>query len=250
MGARSSVALVVVALSLAGCTRDGGESPDATEVSVFAASSLSDAFSALGRRYEAARNGVSVTFNFLSSSDLAAQIEQGAPADVFASADEVTMQRIVAAGLNATKPRVLAHNELAIVVRAGNPKGIEQLSDLAAPELVVSLCNEDCPAGRYARQALDAAGVDVVADSLESEVKGVVARVETGEADAGLVYATDVRAAGDTVDGIAIPRRHNVTAAYPVVALKGSPPEAEAFVDLVLSAEGRRVMRAFGFLPR
>jgi molybdate transport system substrate-binding protein len=249
MGARSSVILVVVALSLAGCARGDGASSDATHVSVFAASSLSDAFSALGGRFEAASEEVSVTFNFLSSSDLAAQIEQGAPADVFASADEVTMQRIVAAELNATKPRVFAHNELAIVVRAGNPKGIEDLSDLADPDLVVSLCNDDCPAGRYAQQALDAAGVEVVADSLESEVKGVVARVETGEADAGLVYATDVRAAGDSVDGIAIPRRHNVTADYPVVALKGGPPEAQAFVDLVLSAEGERVMQAFGFLP-
>jgi molybdate transport system substrate-binding protein len=219
-------------------------------VTVFAASSLTDAFTQIGKRYAEASPGVDVTFNFLASSDLAAQIEQGAPADVFASADEANMQRIVAAGLADGSPRVFAHNELQIIVPDGNPGDVHELSDLEEPELVVSLCAEECPAGSYAREVLGSARLDVRPDSLEPEVKAVVSRIELGEADAGIVYATDVLAAGEDVEGIPIPDRHNLTATYPIARLAGSPPHAHAFIDFVLSPDGQEILAEYGFLKR
>jgi molybdate transport system substrate-binding protein len=244
-------ALAAALLLLLSCC-DGvvERSTAATRVSVFAASSLTDAFTDLGASFEASNDGVSLSFNFLSSSDLAAQIEQGAPADVFASADEASMDRVVEAGLNDGHPEVFAHNRLEIIVSPGNPLGIDGLADLAEVDLVLSLCNAECPAGRYALAAMDKAGVDVVADSLESEVKGVVTRVETGEADAGIVYATDVRAARGDVEGVVVPRVDNVLAAYPIVALDDAPTDAQAFVEYVVSREGQDVLREFGFLSK
>jgi molybdate transport system substrate-binding protein len=221
---------------------DGG----AATITVFAASSLTDAFGELGKAFEAQR-AAAVELNFLSSSDLATQIEQGAPADVFASADEANMERVVDAGRAAGVPAVFARNRLAIAVRPGNPEGIGALEDLGDESLVVSLCNEECPAGRYALEAFETAGVEVEPDSLESEVKAVVTRVATGEADAGVVYATDVTAAGGEIEGVAISPAHNVIATYPIVVLEGAPAAARGFVDLVMSPEGRDVLRRHGF---
>jgi molybdate transport system substrate-binding protein len=218
-------------------------------VTVFAASSLTDAFEQIGDAIES-EAGLSFEFNFLASSDLAAQLEQGAPADVFASADETNMDRVGDAGLIESAPQTFARNRLEIIVAAGNPKGIERLEDLENDDLVVSLCNDQCPAGRYALEVFDNAGVEVEPDSLEAEVRAVVTRVSVGEADAGIVYESDVVAAGDEVAGVKIPAGDNVIASYPIAELKKAADGASEFLDYVLSPEGQEILRENGFLPR
>jgi molybdate transport system substrate-binding protein len=148
-------------------------------------------------------------------------------------------------------PQVFAGNLLQIVVEHGNPKGIRRLDDLAGKDVKVVLAAEDVPAGKYARQVLDRAGVTVQPVSLEDNVKAVVTKVSLGEADAGIVYVTDVAAGGDKVQGVDIPMRQNVAATYPIATVKASRmrDQAQAFVDLVRSAEGQAVLRGFGFLP-
>jgi molybdate transport system substrate-binding protein len=247
---RSAVGIAMLLLSACGSDAAGAGDGAAhgEELTVFAASSLTGAFESLGARYSKENPGTSFRFNFLSSADLATQLEQGAEADLFASADQANMEKVVEAGRVAGDPKVFVRNELQIVVAPGNPLGIESLEDLAAPDLVVSLCVMDCPAGTYARAALDKAGVKVEPDSLEPDVKAVVTRVELGEADAGIVYATDVAALGDTVAGVPIPRRHNVIATYPIAVLKGASSEANGFESLVLSERGQGILKAYGFL--
>jgi molybdate transport system substrate-binding protein len=189
-----------------------------------------------------------VTFNFAGSQALATQIQQGAPADVFASADVANMDKV--ADLVAT-PQNFASNLLQIVVERGNPRGIGGLDDLAGPDLKVVLAAEDVPAGRYARQVLDQAGASVTPVSLEDNVKAVVTKVSLGEADAGIVYVTDVTAGGDKIQGVDIPADQNVAATYPIATVKASKAQdqAQAFVDLVRSAEGQQVLETYGFRP-
>jgi molybdate transport system substrate-binding protein len=189
-----------------------------------------------------------VELNFGGSSTLAAQITQGAPADVFASADQPNMQKVVDAGL-AGAPATFATNRLQLVVGPGNPKGIRSLADLARPGLVVVLCAPAVPCGTYAAQALGKAGVTVHPASQEQDVKAVVTKVQLGEADAGIVYRTDVRAAGAAVAGVDIPADQNVTAEYPIAELKGASPAAAGFVDFVRSPEGQLILGGFGFGP-
>lgn len=247
-------AVGVAILLLGGCgggaAGAGSGSGGDEELSVFAASSLTGAFESLGTRYSKGNPGVSVRFNFLSSSDLATQLEQGAEADVYASADATNMARVVDAGLVAGAPRNFVRNELQIVVAPGNPLGIESLEDLADPELVLALCVVECPAGTYARAALDEAGVKVEPDSLEPDVKAVATRVELGEADAGIVYASDVAALGDSASGVPIPDRHNVIATYSIAVLKEASSGASGFVDLVLSKPGQQALGEHGFLVK
>jgi molybdate transport system substrate-binding protein len=159
-------------------------------------------------------------------------------------------ERIASAGLAKGEPRVFAHNKLALIVPPDNPGEVESLADLADDRLVISLCNDECPAGVYASQLFDKADLQVQPDSLETEVRGVVTRVATGEADAGIVYSSDAAAVGDDVRTIEIPDRLNVTATYPVVLLKGASRAAADFIDLLLSSDGQRVIEGFGFLPR
>ncbi|MBA2312827.1 MAG: molybdate ABC transporter substrate-binding protein [Actinobacteria bacterium] len=223
---------------------------DAVTVTVFAASSLTDAFEEIGERFESDNPAATIRFNFLASSDLAAQIEEGAPASVFASADEANMTRVGDAGVLASDPVVFARNQLEIIVTAGNPQNVSGLEDLEDSSLVISLCNAECPAGKYAGEAFENAAVEVDADSLETEVKAVITRVSLGEADAGIVYKTDIDAAGEKVEGVEIPESDNVIATYPIAALEGSPSEARDFVDLVTSDPGQGILRGFGFLPR
>jgi molybdate transport system substrate-binding protein len=237
-----STALCLLLLS---CGGSGGEA-GGTEVTVFAATSLTGAFGRIGAAFEKSHPGTSVTFNFLTSSDLATQITEGAHADVFASADQDNMQKVSSAV--ASPPSVFARNRLEIVVRPGNPKGITSVGDLANDGLVVSLCNSECPAGKYAAELFQKDGVVVHADSLESDVKGVVTRVQLGEADAGICYATDVRAAGDAVEGVPIPGAENIVATYPIAVMDGAPPAAREFVDLVTSPAGAKILRSYGFL--
>lgn len=246
--------LVAVLLASAACgagtSSTSSSSGDTGMVTVFAASSLTGAFEEIGERFESDNPGATVRFNFLASSDLAAQIEQGAPASVFASADEANMTRVRDSGLLTRDPAVFARNRLEIIVPAGNPQNVSGLEDFEGPSLVISLCNEDCPAGKYAREAFDNAAVDVHADSLETEVKAVVTRVSLGEADAGIVYKTDIDAAGERVEGVRISSDDNVMATYPIAALKGAPSEAQDFVELVTSGRGQSILGKFGFLPR
>jgi molybdate transport system substrate-binding protein len=247
---RLAAVLAAVALTLAGCGGDepSGGSASPGELKVFAAASLTAAFGELGERFTAANGGTRVTFNFAGSQALATQIRQGAPADVFASADTANMDKVkdlVAA------PRSFASNLLQIVVEQGNPKRVTGLGDLARGDLKVVLAAEEVPAGKYAKQVLDTAGVAVRPVSQEDSVKAVVTKVSLGEADAGIVYVTDVTAGGGKVEGVDIPDQQNVVATYPIATVKasGSQQRAQAFVDLVRSAEGQGVLRSFGFLP-
>jgi molybdate transport system substrate-binding protein len=249
--ARLAAVLAAVALALAGCGGDepsGGSSAAPGELKVFAAASLTAALTELGERFTAASGGTEVTFNFAGSQALATQIRQGAPADVFASADTTNMDKV---GDLVGTQQPFASNLLAIVVEKGNPRGVRTLGDLASSDLKVVLAAEEVPAGRYAKQVLDRAGVRVQPVSQEDNVKAVVTKVSLGEADAGIVYVTDVTAGGDKVEGVDIPEDQNVVATYPIATVKASRAQdpAQAFVDLVLSGEGQRVLKEHGFLP-
>ena len=158
-------------------------------------------------------------FSFDASSALVTQIIEGAPADVFASADTANMDKLTAEELNGTDPVVFATNLLTIIVPAGNPAGVTGVEDLANPDLKVVLCAEEVPCGNYANQILDSAGVEVTPVSLEENVRGVVTKVTSGEADAGIVYVTDVTAAGDAAEGVEIPEDINVVAEYPIATV-------------------------------
>jgi molybdate transport system substrate-binding protein len=245
--------LITVAVCLAsacGPTAPVSASPSGLTgtITVFAASSLSGAFTTIGADFEKSHPGTMVKFSFAGSSSLAAQIQQGAIGDVFASADQPNMQRLVDAGLTAESPQVFARNALEIVVGKGNPKHITSLADLARSGFVVVLCAPAVPCGRYAAQALQKAGVAAKPASLEADVKAVLGKVALGEADAGIVYVTDVKAAGAGVDGVAIPPALNVVADYPIALLKDSQNSAlaRAFVGYVL-ADGRRILTQYGF---
>lgn len=252
--------LVVVLASFGwGCSSDattegagsGGASADVSgEVVVFAASSLTEAFTEIGAAFEAAHPGSSVTFNFAGSGDLVTQIGQGAPADVFASADESNMTTLTDAGDNGGAPVIVARNTFEIIVEPGNPMGITGVADLAKPDLAVVLCADTVPCGKGAAAILDKAGVAVTPKSYEEKVKGVVTKVTTGEADAGIVFATDVRAAGDRATGVEIPADVNVISKYPIVVTKDAPnaAAAQAFVDFVAEPQGQAVLASHGFL--
>jgi molybdate transport system substrate-binding protein len=248
---RLAAVLTVAALVLAACG-DGDEAAGGSaspgELKVFAAASLTAAFTRIGEQYTAANGCDKVSFNFAGSQALATQIQQAAPADVFASADIPNMDKVK--DLVGT-PQNFASNLLAIVVEKGNPKNVKALDDLASPDLKVVLAAEEVPAGKYAKQILDQAGVTVREVSQEDNVKAVVTKVSLGEADAGIVYVTDVSAGGDKVEGVDIPNDQNVTATYPIATVKASrdQPGAQAFMDLVLSAEGQQVLKEYGFLP-
>lgn len=222
----------------------GDGSNETRTVTVFAAASLTDAFGEIAQAF-GEDHDVEVEFNFLASSDLAAQIIEGAPADVFASADEANMARLTDEDL-AEDPEVFVENRLAIAVPSGNPNGIASLNDLEDPELVLSLADEEVPAGRYALEMFEAAGLTVEPDSLEADVRGVLTRVGLGEADAGVVYVTEI-AADPAVESVAIVDEDNVVATYPIAALEGAPPEATEFVEFVGSEAGRRILSDHGF---
>lgn len=236
----------------AGAGSGGASAGVSGEVVVFAASSLTESFTEIGAAFEAAHPGSSVTFNFAGSGDLVTQIGQGAPADVFASADESNMAKLTEAGDNGGDPVIVARNTFEIIVEPGNPKGITGVADLARPDLAVVLCADTVPCGKGAATILDKAGVSVTPKSYEEKVKGVVTKVTTGEADAGIVFATDVRAAGDEATGVEIPADVNVISKYPVVVTKDAPnaAAAQAFVDFVAGPQGQAVLASFGFLAR
>lgn len=249
-----SAAIVLLAAALV-TTACGGASPEPagspTSITVLAASSLTDAFAALKKTFEQAHPGARVTLAFGGSSELAREIRAGAPGDVFASADTDSMSNVAGASRVDGQPTLLAHNRLVIVVRPGNPRAIHSLADLAAPALTVALCAPAVPCGRYAREAFGKAGATVPAASQETDVRAVLRRVERGEAEAGVVYASDAVAAGSRVATVAVPDAANVTATYQVALLKGAADRttAQAFIALLLSTRGRDTLVANGFLP-
>jgi len=245
--ARAAALLAALAVLGAGCAGAGNQGGDA-RLRVLAAASLTAAFTELSPVFTRDHPAARITFNFAGSQALATQLQQSAPADVFASADLTNMQKVAAL---VASPRPFAGNRLEIVVAKGNPKGVSALADLARADLVVVLAGPEVPAGRYARQALAGQGVKAAPRSLEENVKAVVTKVALGSADAGIVYATDVGAGGDRVEGVEIPRGQNVPATYPIAVVEASrqPELARAFVDLVRSRQGQQVLRRHGFLP-
>jgi molybdate transport system substrate-binding protein len=249
---RFLILLLVAGLVTSACGSSEGSTSENTTVKVAAAASLTEAFTAMAKEYESDHPGVRIMPTFASSSALAQQVNDGAPVDVFASADEANMKKVTDAS-SAIGPRVFARNRLAILVAKGNPKGIKSLADLANPGVVFLLCAPEVPCGRFGAAALTKAGIKATPASLEENVKGVVSKVTLGEADAGIVYTTDVEAAGDKVEGVGIDIAGDpaLTAAYPLAVTKqaGNAQAAKDWVDFVLSEQGQRTMSRFGFLP-
>jgi molybdate transport system substrate-binding protein len=218
------------------------------EITVLAAASLTDSFQTLGARFQRSHPGSTVTFSFGASSALGTQITSGAPADVFASASQKTMDAVVAAkAASASAP--FARNVMEIAVPPANPAGITQLSDLAGPGVKVALCQAEVPCGATAANVFANAKLTVKPVTEEVDVKATLAKVTLGEVDAGVVYVTDVLAAGDKVKGIEIPADLNASTSYPIAALTASTNAAlaQAFVDYVLSADGTKVLTGAGF---
>jgi len=236
--------LLVVALVAVGC----GAAPE-NQVVVSTAASLHLAFREIEVAFEAANPGTDVVLNVAGSSSLRDQILEGAPVDAYASADMFNMNAVADAGLVDGSPQVFATNRMIIAVPTGNPGGVLGIADLAREDLLVGLCAEGVPCGDLARRVLAAVGVNAEIDTNESDVRALVTKIEAAELDAGLVYSSDVEAAGGSLSGIAIDDEDNVVTEYPIGALVGSPnPEgAAAFVEFVLSSRGRSILLDFGF---
>lgn len=257
MRLRLAVTLTATALALAAC---GSSSSSTTSsqassgaalsgsITVFAASSLKESFTTIGTAFMAAHPGTTVTFNFGASSTLATQITQKAPADVFASASQKTMDTVTSSGA-ATGDTVFAVNTMEIATPPKPSTPVTSLADLAKPGVKVAVCQKDVPCGAAAVKLFDANKLSVTPVSEEADVKSVLSKVVLGEVDAGIVYVTDVKAAKDTVVGVEIPAAQNVTTKYPIVPITASsnPDLAKAFVAYVLSADGQSVLTAAGF---
>jgi molybdate transport system substrate-binding protein len=252
--------LAAAALALAGCgsgdtSADAGSAGTAGsptisgDITVFAAASLTESFTRLGADFEAAHPGVEVTFNFAGSSALAQQINEGAPADVFASAAPKNMDQVTDEGSVTASPVTFVTNTLEIAVPDGNPAKITGLADFAKADLKIALCAEQVPCGAASATVLQAAGITAAPDTLEQDVKAVLSKVSLGEVDAALVYKTDVLAAGDNVEGIEFPEAGAAVNPYPIAVCANAPnPDgAQAFVDHVLSAKGTAVLTEAGF---
>lgn len=229
---RPAVLAAAVVFALAGCAMPPASTPDTA--TVFAAASLTESFDEIAAAFEESHPDVDVVLNYGGSSGLATQIAEGAPADVFASASTQQLP----------DGTIFATNVLALAVPAGNPGGVTGLADLARPELAIALCAVEVPCGAASATLLEQSGIIASVDTLEQDVKAVLTKIELGEVDAGLVYVTDVRAAGAAVEGIALPEAEPV--AYPIAALTDSEAAA-AFVAFVLSDAGQAILREAGF---
>ncbi len=259
---KPTAALLSCLVALAAACRPAPPQP--VNLTVFAAASLTEAFTEIGNTFQAEHPGVTVNFNFAGSNQLAEQIDQGAPADVFASANTKQMDAAVESGrIDAAAPHPFVKNRLVLVVPAGNPGGVAALQDLAKPGLRLVLAAQAVPVGQYALDFLDRASQEAefgagYKDSVlnnvvsyEENVKAVLTKVALGEADAGIVYSSDVTGeAADQVDRLDIPDALNTVAAYPIAALDDSahPETAQAFVDFVLSPAGQDVLAKHGFV--
>jgi molybdate transport system substrate-binding protein len=258
------IAAGLVASALAGCSStssSGSSSASASasgsasaspslsgSITVFAAASLLGTFTQLGKQFEAAHPGVKVTFNFGASSALATQIVNGAPADVFASASPTNMQQVVTAG-DASNPVTFANNVMEVAVPPSNPAGVTSVNDLAKSSVKVALCQPQVPCGTTAAKVFGNAKITVKPVTLEADVKSVLTKVELDAVDAGMVYVTDVKAAGTKVKGVVIPANLNASTAYPIAPIKksGNPATAQAFAAYVASPAGESVLAAAGF---
>ncbi len=255
---RTSVCVVACLLlpGLAACASDSTTTTTVAAddlsgtLTVVAGASLTDAFGEIEHTFEAAHTGVDVELTFDGSAKLATAIIEGAPADLFASADEANLAKVVDEGLTSGSPSVFATNVLQIVVPEGNPLGIQGLEDLTNPDLKLSLCAPEVPCGKYAAQAFEADGLDVPPAGNQENVKGVLTQVQLGEADAGIVYLTDVLAA-DGVDGIDLAADRQVVAAYPasVLADASNPEAAAVFLAFLTGDEAQSILEDFGFGP-
>ncbi|HVX17842.1 MAG TPA: molybdate ABC transporter substrate-binding protein [Acidimicrobiales bacterium] len=256
--------LAVVVAVVAGCGNSNG-STGATagnsttsasavtahgNVTVFAAASLTEAFGDEKATLATSDPGLSITYSFAGSGELVTQIANGAPADVIATANTSTMHTLVQEGL-VEPPVTFARNKLEILVAPGNPKHVKALADLTKSDLTLVLCDETVPAGKYATQIFRAASLTPHPKSLEPDVKAAVTKVVTGEADATVVYVTDVKAAGSEGQGVAIPAAQNAIATYPIAIVKATKHRAAAaaFVDAIVHGSGQRALTARGFLP-
>ncbi len=263
-GARMVIAATMaITLALAGCTANGGPDggpddggpgtaipdPATGTITVFAAASLTEVFGELETGFEQRHPSADVVLSFGGSGALAAQIAEGAPADVFAAASEAPMSMLVDAG-DASNTTTFTTNTLELAVPAGNPAAVTGLDDLADPALTIALCDPSVPCGAATETLMRLAGLDPAPDTLEQDVKAVLTKILLGEADAGLVYVTDVIAAGDKVEGIPVPEAAEVINSYPIATLAGAPnPEgARAFVEFVLSDSGQAALAAAGFV--
>jgi molybdate transport system substrate-binding protein len=250
------VAAVLLLAAVAACGSDSSDSAsgssgaaEETTLTVYAASSLTETFTELGKKFEASHDGVKVTFSFGGSSDLVAQIQQGAPADVFASADTANMDKAVSDDTVEGDPVDFASNTLEIAVPPDNPAGVASLQDLAKAGTLTVVCAPEVPCGAAAVKVEEAAGITIKPVSEEQTVKDVLTKVSSGQADAGLVYVTDVKAAGDTVKGITFPESSSAVNTYPIASLADSKNAelAQEFLDLVTGTEGQSVLADAGF---
>jgi molybdate transport system substrate-binding protein len=240
-------ALAAAAALVAACSSPAPQ-PEPS-ITVFAAASLKDTFTQLGDQFKTDHPGSSVEFSFAGSSDLVTQLTQGAPADVFASADTTNMDKAAAAGLLAGGPVDFASNTQTIATAPGNPKGLKSFRDLAQPGLNVVVCAPQVPCGSATQKVERATGVTLAPVSEESSVTDVLNKVTTGQADAGLVYVTDAKGAGEKVTAVAFPESADAVNTYPIAALKQSKQTgpAKEFIDLVTGETGQKILNAAGF---
>lgn len=248
-GTVTAVMLVGTASACGSGSSDSSSDAGAATLTVYAASSLTSTFTELGKDFETSHEGVKVTFSFGGSSDLVAQIQQGAPADVFASADTANMDKAVSDELVEGDPVNFASNTLQIAVPPDNPSGVTSLQDLGKSGTQVVVCAPEVPCGAAAQTVEESAGVTIKPVSEEQAVTDVLTKVESGEADAGLVYVTDVKAAGDKVKGVTFPESSSAVNTYPIAALSDSTNAdlAKEFVDLVTGTKGQSVLADAGF---
>lgn len=240
-------------LLLAGCGNSGSSATQQRTVVVFAAASLKESFTTIAHDFEAKHPGVTVKLNFAGSDTLAAEINGGAPVDVFASASPKTMELVTLthAKRGIGQPKTFTRNQLEIVVPPGNPKHITDLADTAKPGIKLVICAISVPCGAVTQRVYAAARLQARPASLELDVKSVLNKVELGEADAGLVYVSDVKTAGGKVSGVTFPESNNVIATYPIVGINTGkdPADGKAFIAFVLSKDGQDVLTGNGFLP-
>jgi molybdate transport system substrate-binding protein len=246
-------AAVLAAAAAAGCSSStsspsAGSSPATGTITVFAAASLTESFTQLGKQFEAAHPGDTVKFSFGPSSGLATQITSGAPADVFASAAPGNMDDVVSAG-DAASPQNFARNTMEVATPPDNPGNVESVKDLADDSVKVALCQPQVPCGVVAAEVFKNVGITVKPVTLQPDVKSVLTQVETGNVDAGMVYVTDVQAAGSKVNGVTIPASDNASTLYPIATINSSKHKsiAQAFMNYVLSPAGQQVLKAAGF---
>jgi molybdate transport system substrate-binding protein len=231
-----------------GAAASASSSASSASITVFAAASLTGSFTQLGKQFEAAHPGDKVTFSFGPSSGLATQIISGAPADVFASAASSNMQQVVSAG-DASSPQNFAKNIMEVAVPPSNPGNVKSVENLAKSSVKVALCQPQVPCGVVAAEVFKNAGIKVKPVTLQPDVKSVLTQVELGEVDAGMVYVTDVQAAGSKAEGVKIPAADNASTLYPIATITKSShlSTAQAFVAYVLSPAGQQVLATAGF---